>query len=119
MDKQPKIQNLPTFDTIEQIMADKYLHKCITKALDQILEDRKRVSENGKIKLKRNAVNFLMDMNKFNAISIADEYVHIYYKRSVLSSAIREFISFIVVDSVDKTFKHYEILSQKQNKKNL
>lgn len=82
-----------------------------------MLAERDKVSEGGKLKLKRDAVSFLIDMNKFNAESIATEYIEIHFKRSKLSGAIREFISFLIVECVGDTFKHYDALFNKQNKK--
>ena len=117
MEKQPKTLTLPTFNTVEDIMANAYLLKCIEKLITEMMAERDKVSEGGKLKLKRDAVSFLIDMNKFNAESIAAEYIEIHYKRSKLSGSIREFISFLVVECVGDTFKHYEILFQKQNKK--
>lgn len=119
MNKPAKIFTLPTFNTVEDIMGDAYLLKCVDKIITEMLAERDRVSEGGKLKLKRDAVSFMIDMNKFNAESISTEYIEINYKRSKLSGAIREFISFLVVECVGDTFKHYEALYQKQNKKTL
>ena len=117
MEKQPKTLTLPTFNTVEDIMADAYLLKCIEKLITEMMAERDKVSEGGKLKLKRDAVSFMIDMNKFNAESIATEYIEIHYKRSKLSGSIREFISFLVVECVGYTFKHYDALFNKQNKK--
>jgi len=117
MEKQPKTLALPTFETVEQIMTDAYFLKCVDKTIAEMMAERDKVSEGGKLKLKRDAVSFLIDMNKFNSQSISTEYIEIHYKRSKLSGAIREFINFLVVECVGDTFKHYESLFQKQNKK--
>ena len=117
MEKQPKTITLPTFNTAEDVMADAYLLKCIQDTINEMLAERDKVSEGGKIKLQRNAVSLLIDLNKFNAEFIASEYIRIRNKGSFYPTVVREFISFMVVECVDKTFKHYENLFQKQNKK--
>ena len=66
MEKQPKTIELPTFHTVEDIMADAYLLKSIDDLIAEMTTERDKVSEGGKIKLKRNAAGFLIDMNKFN-----------------------------------------------------
>ena len=119
MNQPAKTPELPSFETVEQIMADSYLLECISKLITEMMAERDKVSEGGKRKLRRDAVSFLIDMNKFNDQFIASEYIEIHYKRSKLSCAIREFISYLVVECVDDTFKHYELLFQKQNKKTL
>lgn len=117
MEKQPKTPDLPTFETVEQLMSDDYFLKCVDKTITEMLAERDKVSEGGKLKLKRDAVSFLIEANKFNSEFIVSEYIEIHYKRSKLSGAIREFISFLVVECVGDTFKHYESLFQKHNKK--
>ena len=117
MNKPTKNTELPSFETVEQLMADSYLHKCISDVITEMTAERDKVSEGGKIMLKRNAVSFLIEMNKFNAQFIASEYIEIHYKRSKLSGGVREFITYLINECTGKTFKHYETLFQKQNKK--
>jgi len=117
MEKVKKSIDLPTFNSVEEIMADAFFLKCIDDMITDMNSDRDKVSEGGKIKLKRNAISFLIDMNRFNSTCIASDFIEIHYKRSTLPGAAREFISYFVVECIDKTFKHYEILFQKQNKK--
>lgn len=117
MEKPKQHVELPSFDTVEQLMADTYLLNCITAKIKEFTDIRDKASEGGTIKLKRNAIDFLMDLNQFNEKSIATEYIEIHYKRSKLPGTVRELISFLVVECVDKTFKHYDVLFQKQNRK--
>lgn len=117
MNKPAKNPNLPTFDTVEQLMADKYLISRVQEKIDHINAERDRVSEGGKKKLRASPVEFLVKMNKFTAEFITGEFIESHYKRSNLSSAIREFITLTIQECVGETFKHYESLFQKQNKK--
>ena|ERR1035437_76183 len=116
MEKPKQHVELPSFDTIEQLMADSYLLKCISEKIIEFTDIRYKASEGGKIKLKRNAIDFLMDLNQFNEKSIATEYIEIHYKRSKLPGTVRELISFMLHECVGKTFKHYDVLFNKQNK---
>ena len=117
MEKSPKTPELPTFDTVEQIMADNYLISRVQEKIDHINAERNRVSEGGKKKLRASPVEFLVNMNKFNAEFITSEYIDIHHKRSELPFSIREFITLTIQECVGETFKHYESLFQKQNKK--
>ena len=117
MNKPAKTVELPTFETVDQLMADSYLHSRIQEKIDHINAERKRVSENGKIKLKASPVGFLIKMNKFTAEFITSEYLLISAKTSVLSFEVREFITYTIQECVGETFNHYETLFQKQNKK--
>ena len=117
MNKLPKTVELPTFETVDQLMADSYLHSRIQEKIDYITADRNRVSEGGKKKLRASPVGFLIKMNKFTAEFIASEYLLISAKTSLLSFDIREFITFTIQECVGETFNHYETLFQKQNKK--
>lgn len=119
MEKLPKFIELPVFLDVEQLMADTFFLKCLANQITDINNDRDKVSEGGTVKLKRNHVTLLIELGIFNEKSIASEYLKIHYKRSVLPGMVREFISYLVAECVDKTFKHYEVLSQKQNKKTL
>jgi len=116
MNKPTKTTQLPTFDTVEQLMADTFLLNLIAEYIADFTEKRNEVSEGGKKKLKRNPIDFLIEMNKFNEKSITAEYIEIHYKRSALSGSVREFISYLVIECIGKTFQHYEVLFQKQNK---
>jgi len=72
MEKPKQHVELPSFDTVEQLMDDTYLLKCISEKITEFTDIRDKTSEGGKIKLKRNAIDFLMDLNQFNEKSIAD-----------------------------------------------
>lgn len=117
MEKSPKTTELPTFDTVEQLMADKYLISRVQEKIDHINAERDRVSEGGKKKLKASPVEFLVKMNKFTPEFITTEFIEVHHKRSNLSMVIREFITLTIQECVGETFKHYELLFQKQNKK--
>jgi len=117
MNKPAKTPELPTFETVEQLMADSYLRSMIQEKLDYINGERNRVSEGGKHKLRASPVEFLIKMDKFTAEFIATEYLEIHNKRSKLSFAIREFVTYTIQECVGETFKHYETQFQKQNKK--
>ena len=117
MEKPTKNPELPTFDTVEQLMADKYLISRVQEKIDFINAERDRVSEGGKKKLKASPVEFLVKMNKFTAEFITGEFIEVHHKRSNLSGAIREFISLTVQECVGETFNHYESLYQKQQRK--
>lgn len=118
MNKPSKTPKLPSFENIEQLMADEYLLGRVQEKIDFINSERKRVSEDGKKKLKPSPVESLVKMNKFTANFIASEYVKIHYKKSSLNSSLREFITYTMYECVDETFNHYEKLFAKQNKKN-
>lgn len=117
MNKPAKTTELPTFETVEQLMADSYLRSMIQEKIDYINDERFRVSEGGTKKLRASPVEFLIKMDKFTAEFIATEYIEIHHKRSKLSGAIREFISYTIQECVGETFKHYETQFKKQNKK--
>ena len=117
MNKAPKTTKLPSFDTVEQLMADEYLIGRVQSIIDDMSAARDRVSEGGKIKLRPSPVEFMVQMNKFNADFITTEYIEIYNKRSKLNYSFREFITYLINEAVGETFKHYETLFQKQNKK--
>ena len=117
MNKPAKKPELPTFDTVEQLMADKYLISRVQEKIDHINAERDRVSEGGTKKLKASPVEFLVKMNKFTAEFITGEFIEIHYKRSNLSSAIRELITYTIQECVGETFNHYESLYQKQQRK--
>jgi len=117
MNKPTKTTQLPTFDTVEQLMSDTFLLNLIAEHITEFVSKRNEISEGGKIKLKRNPIDFLIEMNKLNENSIATEYIEIHYKRSVLSGSVREFISYLVIECIGKTFQHYDVLYKKQNKK--
>jgi len=117
MNKPARTPELPTFDTVEQLMADKYLISRVQEKIDHINAERERVSEGGKKKLKASPVEFLVKMNKFTAEFITTEFIEVHHKRSNLSGAIREFITLVTQECVGETFNHYESLFQKQNKK--
>jgi len=117
MNKPAKTIGLPTFDTIEQLMSDAYLKSRVQEKIDYINSERNRVSEGGKKKLRASPVEFLVKMNKFTTDYITQEYILIHNKQSNLSSSIRELINFTIVECVGETFKHYEAIFQKQNKK--
>ena len=117
MNKQTKSAKLPSFETVEQLMADAYLKSRVQSIIDDMNADRDRVSEGGKKKLKSSPVEFLVNMNKFNADFITTEYIEIHNKRSVLPMIIREFITYLINECVGETFKHYNALYEKQNKK--
>ena len=113
MNKTPKTLELPSIETVEQLMADSFLKGRVQATIDDMNAERERVSEGGKIKLRPSSVEFLVKMNKFTADFITTEYIEIHNKRSNLSSGIREFISYLIRECVGETFKHYEILFQK------
>ncbi|MEA4981446.1 MAG: hypothetical protein VB066_01885 [Paludibacter sp.] len=117
MNKPAQKTKLPSFETIEQLMSDPYLNSCAQKLIDEMNADRNRVSEGGTKKLKASPVEFLVKMNCFTAEYLTKEYVEIHYKRTVLSSAIRKFITLLIQECVSETFKHYQHLYQKQQRK--
>ena len=117
MNKPAKHVELPTFETVEQLMANTFLQNCIAEKISEFTDIRDKASEGGKIRLKRNAIDFLMDFNQFNEKSLATEYIEIHYKRSKLPGTVRELIGFMVHECVGKTFTHYDVLFKKQNKK--
>ena len=118
MNKPAKNPELPSFDTVEQLMADKYLMSRVQEKIDFINKERDRVSEGGKKKLRASPVEFLFKLNKFTVEYITTEYIKIHYKKSNLSFAIREFITLTIQECVGETFKHYEAIYQKQQRKN-
>lgn len=117
MEKPTKTPTLPKFDTIEQLMADKYLISRVQEKIDHINAERDRVSEGGTKKLKASPVEFLITVNKFTPEYITTEYLEIYHKRSKLNFSFREFITLTIQECVGETFKHYESLYQKQQRK--
>ena len=117
MNKPAKTTELTSFETVEQLMADKYLISRVQEKIDHINAERDRVSEGGKKKLKPSPVEFMVNMNKFNAEFITSEYIDIHHKRSELQFSIREFITLTIQECVGETFKHYEALYQKQQRK--
>lgn len=118
MNKPAKTTELPSFETVEQLMADKYLISRVQEKIDHINAERDRVSEGGKKKLKPSPVEFMVKMNKFNAQFITSEYIELHHKRSKLQYSIREFITFTIQECAGETFNHYEFLYQKQQRKN-
>lgn len=117
MNKPAKTIELPTFEKIEELMADKYLKGKLMSLINDMNDERMRVSENGKKKLKPSPVESLVKLNLFNADFICTEYIEIYHKRSRQTHSIREFITYTINEVVDETFKHYERLYQKQQRK--
>jgi len=115
--KQPA--ELPTFDAIEQIMKDKYLIKCINDQVKYFNKQRAEVSRNGFLKLRPSPIDVLIAKNAFNAKGITTEHIEIHYKRSTLPAVVRDFIMFLMTECIEKTFKHYQTLFQKQNNKTL
>lgn len=117
MDKPIKQQKLPSFQTVEQLMADTYLKGRVQATIDEMNAERNKVSENGKKKLKASPVETLVKLDKFNADFITTEYIEIHYKRSKYPFEVREFITYMIQECVGDTFKHYEALFQKQQRK--
>lgn len=117
MNKPIKHKELPSFETIEQLMSDPYLKTCVQKLIDEMNAGRELVSEGGTKKLKESPVEFLVKMNCFTAEYLTKEYVEIHYKRTVLSASIRRFITLLIRECVSETFKHYQHLYQKQQLK--
>lgn len=112
-----KKTELPSFETIEQLMADTYLIGRVQEKIDFINAERLRVSQGGTRKLKSSTVELLIQANKFNAEFIIGEFINIHYKRSKLYFAVREFIMLTIQECVGETFRHYESLFQKQQRK--
>lgn len=112
-----KKAELPSFETIEQLMADTYLIGRVQEKIDFINAERLRVSQGGTRKLKSSTVELLIQANKFNAEFIISEFVNVHYKRSKLYFAVREFITLTVQECVGETFRHYESIFQKQQRK--
>jgi len=110
---------LPKFETVEELMNDSYLHQCISDKVTHFNTERARVSNNGKLKLKSSPIDQLIIMDMFNAKSISKQYLHIHYKVSVLPSAVREFITYLINECVGETFKHYNDIYEEQNNQSL
>ena len=100
-------------------MNDSYLHQCISDKVTHFNTERARVSNNGKMKLKSSPIDQLIIMDMFNAKSISKQYLNIHYKVSVLPSAVREFITYLINECVGETFKHYNDIYSDRLKNNL
>lgn len=117
MNKPTKAHELPSFETIEQLMSDSYLKGRIQEKIDYINKERDRVSDNGKKLLKPSPTELLIKINKFTKEFITNEFILIHNKQSHLPHAIRQFITLTIQECTGETFTHYEKLFQKQNKK--
>lgn len=117
MNKPAKNPALPSFETVEQLMADTYLKGRIQANIDDIMAERNRVSEGGKKKLKASPVETLIKLNLFTPEFFTSEYLEVSNKRSKYPFEIRELITYMIQECVGDTFKHYESLFDKQQRK--
>ena len=112
MDKQTA--PFPKFESMEQLIADKHYNQFIK---EEIVKTQKRradlLKENPGIEFKKCPLDILERDNNFAAPYLSAQFLLINGKESTLPSAVRDYISSIVLTSFKRTFAYYH---EEQNK---
>lgn len=95
------------FLTVEELMKEPFLDNLIKEEMRKIGIKRNKIARTGQ--LKRDAFNVLQENRLWTLDGLKKEYIEIYYRRSKLSSNVREYIKQIVTPAAEQTINNFTI----------
>lgn len=95
-----------TFDTLQEILSDEQFGVFAQSEIDRIRGMRGKTPDNGS-RFKRTAFESMSADGRFNLRYMLAEYPAIVLKQSKLPSRERALIDYIMLHSLDKTYKFY------------
>jgi hypothetical protein len=94
------------FNNIEEVLKDERLTHFLDKRISHISFKRSHIPEG--TRLKRSPVDFLEERGWFNSKDLISLYIGIVGKKTNLPSAVREFITEIVRQSIIETINEIQ-----------